>query len=77
MGKDEVKILSSTWYHYPNCAITFDPQLVEGAGTYALIGIVTFLNDKGEVQRYIGTGVGKNQNDDEIRIIAYGVPFYG
>ena len=68
MSGENIKILSSTWYHYPNCVVAFEPNLVAGAGVHALIGIVTVIDESGNIKRYIGTGCGQNQNEDELRI---------
>lgn len=77
--RDEVyslRILDSHWYNWPNCVVKLDPT--EQIEDNALIGIVKAQNiQTKEIKQYIGIGRGKNQREDELRILIYGIPFFG
>jgi hypothetical protein len=57
---NEMKILGSHWFTQMGGQI---------------IGIVIITNDAGETKAYIGTGFGKDQAQDEIRIASFGAKF--
>ena len=71
-----LRILSSHWYVWPNCVTKF--EATEQIETEAVIGIVKAQDiTTKEIKQFIGIAKGKNQREDEIRILDFGIPFYG